>query len=217
MIEGLSVYGSGTSSTTTTSSAEETMGKDAFLQLLVTQLENQDPLNPTENTEFVAQLAQFSSLEGIQNLNTSLEDVVGSIDAMQAFSSASLIGRNATAESSSFNYEGTPEKLGFSIENDAASATLVVKDSSGNTVKEMSLGQVEAGYHEVEWDGVNSDGLAAEQGLYTFSIDAKDSDSQSIDAKEFINGQVTGVSFGDSSALLIDGIEITSDMVQAIY
>lgn len=218
MIEGVSTYGYGTSSTSsTTKSADETMGKDAFLQLLVTQLENQDPLNPTDNTEFVAQLAQFSSLEGIQNLNTTLEGMTGSVEALQEFGSASLIGRSAKAESDSFSYEGGVERLGFSFDSDVTEAVLTVKDSSGETVREISLGSLSSGYGEAEWDGKNSSGTAAEAGLYSFSVEAKGSDGSSANASTFVNGLVTGVSLGENSALLIDGLEVSRDLVKEIY
>ncbi len=167
MIEGLGVYGSGTGNIPKTKSADAAMGKDAFLKLLVTQLENQDPLNPTENTEFVAQLAQFSSLEGIQNLNTSLGDMKGGIDALQQFGSASVIGRNAKAEGSAFIYDGTPKKLGFSLGANAASATLVISEPSGKVVKEIDLGQLNAGYNEAEWNRAGKSGQA-DHGLYSF-------------------------------------------------
>lgn len=217
MIEGLGVYGSGVGNTARTKSADETMGKDAFLKLLVTQLENQDPLNPTENTEFVAQLAQFSSLEGIQNLNSSFGGMKGSMEALQEFGAASLIGKNAKAESSAFTYDGTPEKLGFSMESDAKSATLVITDPSGRAVKEIDLGPLEAGYHEAQWDGMNTAGTPAGTGLYTFSIDAKGADNKAVKSTNYISGPVKGVSLGDSPSMYIDGIEIARDLVKEVY
>lgn len=217
MIEGLGVYGSGTGNIAKTKSAEAAMGKDAFLKLLVTQLENQDPLNPTDNTEFVAQLAQFSSLEGIQNLNTSLGDMKGSMNALQEFGSTSLIGKNAKAESSSFVYGGTPRKLGFSLGSDASSANLIIREPSGKPVKEIDLGPVKAGYNEAEWNGANTGGALANQGLYSFSVEAKGADNKAVDSKTFIKGPVTGVSLGGSKAIYIDGLEISRDLVTDIY
>lgn len=217
MIEGLGVYGSATGNMAKTKSAEAAMGKDAFLKLLVTQLENQDPLNPTDNTEFVAQLAQFSSLEGIQNLNTSLGDMKGSMNALQEFGSASLIGKNAKAESSSFVYGGAPRKLGFSLGSDASSATLIIREPSGKAVKEIDLGQLKAGYNEAEWNGTNTGGAQANQGLYSFSVEAKGADNKAIDSKTFIKGPVTGVSLGGNQAIYIDGLEISRDLVTEIY
>lgn len=217
MIEGLGVYGSGTGNMAKTKSAEAAMGKDAFLKLLVTQLENQDPLNPTDNTEFVAQLAQFSSLEGIQNLNTSLGDMKGSMNALQEFGSASLIGKNAKAESSSFVYGGSPRKLGFSLGSDASSATLVIREPSGKAVKEIDLGQLKSGYNEAEWNGANTGGAEANQGLYSFSVEAKGADNKAIDSKTFIKGPVTGVSLGGNQAIYIDGLELSRDLVKEIY
>jgi len=90
MVQGVGVYGSGTGAAQR--SPNEAMGKDAFLKLLVTQLENQDPLKPTDNTEFVAQLAQFSSLEGIQNLNSTMDGMANGISSLQDFSASGLIG-----------------------------------------------------------------------------------------------------------------------------
>src|SRR3990170_247492 len=217
MIEGVGVYGSATGNMAKTKSAEAAMGKDAFLKLLVTQLENQDPLNPTDNTEFVAQLAQFSSLEGIQNLNTSLGDMKGSMNALQEFGSASLIGKNAKAESSSFVYGGAPRKLGFSLGSDASSATLIIREPSGKAVKEIELGQLKSGYNEAEWNGTNTGGTQANQGLYSFSVEAKGADSKAVDSKTFIKGPVTGVSLGGSEAIYIDGLEISRDLVTEIY
>lgn len=217
MIEGLGVYGSGTGNMAKTKSAEAAMGKDAFLKLLVTQLENQDPLNPTDNTEFVAQLAQFSSLEGIQNLNTSLGDMKGSMNALQEFGSASLIGKNAKAESSSFVYGGSPRKLGFSLGSDASSATLIIREPSGKAVKEIDLGQLKSGYNEAEWNGTNTGGAQANQGLYSFSVEAKGADNKAIDSTTFIKGPVTGVSLGGNQAIYIDGLEISRDLVKEIY
>jgi flagellar basal-body rod modification protein FlgD len=217
MIEGLGVYGSGTGNVAKTKSAEAAMGKDAFLKLLVTQLENQDPLNPTDNTEFVAQLAQFSSLEGIQNLNTSLGGMKGSMEALQQFGSASLIGKNAKVEASSFAYGGSPQKLGFTISSDASSATLVIREPSGRAVKEIEMGPVKAGYSEVEWNGTNTGGLPATQGLYSFTVEARGADKKAIDSTTFIKGPVTGVSLGDKQAIYIDGVEIARDLVTEIY
>lgn len=218
MIEGLGVYGSGTGNVSNnTKSAESAMGKDAFLKLLVTQLENQDPLNPTDNTEFVAQLAQFSSLEGIQNLNSSMGGMKGSVDALQKFGSASLIGKNAKAESSSFVFDGSPRALGFSIGSDASAATLVISEPSGKVVKEIDLGHVKAGYNEAEWNGINTGGTQAAKGLYSFSVVAKGSDNKAIAGTTFIKGPVTGVSLGANQSLYIDGIEISRDLVSEIY
>lgn len=217
MIEGLGVYGSATGNMAKTKSAEAAMGKDAFLKLLVTQLENQDPLNPTDNTEFVAQLAQFSSLEGIQNLNTSLGDMKGSMNALQEFGSTSLIGKNAKAEGSSFVYGGSPRKLGFSLGSDAISATLTIREPSGKAVKEIDLGQLKAGYNEAEWNGINTGGTQANQGLYSFSVEAKGADNKAVDSKTFVKGSVTGVSLDGSKAIYIDGLEISRDLVTEIY
>ncbi len=96
---------------------KEEMGKDAFLKLLVAQLQNQDPLDPMDNGEFVAQLAQFSSLEGIKNLGVSVDGMAGNMSAMQNLSTSSLIGRYVLVEGNAF--ELMPDvsvTIGYSIE-----------------------------------------------------------------------------------------------------
>lgn len=217
MIEGLGVYGSGTGELPKAKSADAAMGKDAFLKLLVTQLENQDPLNPTENTEFVAQLAQFSSLEGIQNLNTSMSGMKGGIDALQEFGSATLIGRGAKAEGSSFVYDGSPKRIGFSLGSDASSARIIITEPSGRVVREIELGALKAGYGEAEWNGAATGGADSKQGLYSFTVEAVGADKKPVTSRTFVNGTVTGVGLGDRSALYIDGIETSRELVTEIY
>lgn len=217
MIDGLGVYGSNTGGVDKTKKADEAMGKDAFLKLLVTQLENQDPLNPTDNTEFVAQLAQFSSLEGIQNLNTSFAGVKGSMEALQSYGSVSLIGKNARAEASTFVFDGAPRTLGFSVPSNATSAALVVKDPSGRDVRHIDLGAIKQGYAEAEWNGLDNSGASARTGLYNFSLEARGADNKPIKGSTFINGAVTGVSLTGGQALKIDGLEVASDRVAEIY
>lgn len=217
MIEGLGVYGGATGNTSKTKSADDTMGKDAFLKLLVTQLQNQDPLNPTDNTEFVAQLAQFSSLEGIQNLNNSFGSMKGGIDALSQFGSTSLIGKNAKVETASFRYDGQPRTLGLSVGTQAANAAVVVRDPSGRAVDQIDIGPVKAGYREVQWDGTTAAGLPAAPGLYTFTVEAKDAYGKDILSTQFVKGPVTGVSLGARSTVFMDGVEVARDLVREIY
>jgi hypothetical protein len=136
--------------------------------------------------------------------------------ALQQFGSASVIGRNAKAEGSAFIYDGTPEKLGFSLGANAASATLVITEPSGKVVKEIDLGKLKAGYNEAEWNGAGKSGQA-DHGLYSFSIEAKGLDGKSIASKTFVRGAVTGVSLGANPALYIDGIETSRGLVTEIY
>ncbi len=199
-------------------SVNDTMGKDAFLKLLVTQLENQDPLNPTDNTEFVAQLAQFSSLEGITNLNSSMQSVSGSLSSLESYSSAGLVGRFVKAEGNQFDFNGSPVAFGYDLEGAAASTSVCIYDSSGRLVRNISVGAAPSGYYEVGWDGTDDNGNAVKPGPYTFTVNAKDPNNSAVGALPYVIGMVSSVEIGSGKAgLNIGGIVISMDSVKEIY
>lgn len=194
------------------------LGKDDFLKLLVTQLQYQDPLNPTDNTQFVAQLAQFSSLEGITNLQKTAEGMKGSIDSMQDYSSTALIGRSVRAEGNGFDFSGSPVALGYSTANNSASAVMTVRDTAGRLVRSVDLGTLAAGDHMAEWDGRDNNGAAMKPGNYTFMVSAKGADGQAIQTTTYVTGPVNGVSLEDSgSQLIVGSSKVARDRIKAVY
>ena len=195
------------------------MGKDAFLKLLVTQLENQDPLNPMDNTDFVAQLAQFSSLEGLQNINSTMTWMANSVTSLQDFGSASLIGRVVKAETSKFDFDGTNEQVvGFSLGGSAESVSLTITDASGLPVRTIELGARGAGDNEAAWDGKDGRGLALPAGKYGFSVNAKGADGAPMGAEKYILGYVTGVGMEEgSSSIYVNGTAVKRDGIKEIY
>ncbi|MBI5344595.1 MAG: flagellar hook assembly protein FlgD [Deltaproteobacteria bacterium] len=197
---------------------EEPMGKDAFLKLLVTQLQNQDPLNPMDNTAFVAQLAQFSSLEGITNLGATMKDVAGNINKMQNYGTAGLIGKYVKAEGSRFNYEGNPAGFSYALEGAAAKAAIKVYSPGGSLIRDINLGALDAGYYGASWDGRDNNGNAVAPGEYSFSIDAKDSNGDSVPVRNYVTGLVTGIRFdGAGVSLTVGGVEVSNDKIKEIY
>ncbi|MEB0041393.1 MULTISPECIES: flagellar hook assembly protein FlgD [unclassified Pseudomonas] len=155
---------SGTSVTTNPSSA---LGKDAFLQLLVTQLKNQDPLTPQDNTAFVSQLAQFSNLEATQNLNTSVGSIATTYQSSQALQASSLVGRSVVVATGTAVVDTTKGMTG-SVAVPASSSTVVkINDASGNLVDTIDLGIQPAGTTSFTWDGKASDGTVAPAGTYS--------------------------------------------------
>ena len=142
-------------SSSTTSTTEE-LGKDDFLLLLVTQLQNQDPLNPTDNTEFVSQLAQFSSLEGIKNMEETMGTVADGISDMQKWSLSDLIDNTVKFESSSFDFSGEPVSIEYSLGSNAASATVSIYDASGNLIKSVDAVSLNSGTYELQWDRLDA-------------------------------------------------------------
>lgn len=204
---------------TSSTSSSSALGKDDFLKLLVTQLQNQDPLNPTDNTQFVSQLAQFSSLEGITNLNTTLEGTTSKLTSIENYSTAGLIGRYVNAEGNSFDYSSTPVTIGYNLAGDAAKVNFSVYDSSGNLVKSTDLGTESAGDYTAAWDGTKTDGTAAPAGTYTFTVTATDSSNGAIGVTSYTGGQVSGVSFDASgtASIMVGGTTITQDKIKTIY
>jgi flagellar basal-body rod modification protein FlgD len=199
------------------------LGKDDFLKLLLAQLKNQDPLNPDSNTEFVAQLAQFSSLEQMTQMNNNLENSMTNNNKIsEAVNNAMLvnyIGKNVQAESNAFIFDGSKDaNLQFSLDAAASSVTIEIKDTAGTVVKNMDLGRVGAGGYQVSWDGTTSLGVKAGPGIYTFDVTAKDSVGSDVKYTPQYAGVVDGVSYKDGTSYLnLSGILIPYDKIQNIY
>jgi len=181
------------------------LGKQAFLNLLVAQLKYQDPLNPMENTEFVAQLAQFSSLEQLWNVNSNLESNALLTQSMSNAMMPTLLGKEVTGLSNTLNLDAsTNASFGYQIEGEAK-VTVAVYTMDGQLIKTMDLGQITAGEHWAQWDGTNSSGTRVSAGQYAFEITAKDADGETIDVQKMIKGAVTGVRFEKGSPIIVIG------------
>ncbi|MEM7101083.1 MAG: flagellar hook assembly protein FlgD [Pseudomonadota bacterium] len=146
---------------------EEELGRTAFLELMIAQVSNQDPLEPAKNEAFIAQLAQFSSVEGIQNLNESMDTLVASLRSGMAMGAAGLVGRNVLIQTSQTALN-TSGGLGGTIEVDSASPNLVVDifNSQGQVVKRLEMGAVERGEVRFNWDGLSEAGEQLPQDYY---------------------------------------------------
>ncbi|UVJ45408.1 flagellar hook assembly protein FlgD [Pseudomonas sp. LS1212] len=156
-----------------TGTAGSALGKDAFLQLLVTQMQNQNPLDPQDNGEFVAQLAQFSSLESMQSLNSSVNTIVSSFQSSQALQASSLVGRSVIVQSDTTEVDTSKGMTGSVNLSSSSTATSVgVYDSKGALVRTLDLGTQAAGAASFTWDGKNGDGELAAAGKYTFKATA---------------------------------------------
>ncbi|MBW7956325.1 MAG: flagellar biosynthesis protein FlgD [Deltaproteobacteria bacterium] len=218
MVSSVGVYGSTTGLNRT--GAQEAMGKDAFLKLLVTQLQNQDPLNPTDNTEFVAQLAQFSSLEGIQNLNSTMTGMAGSLGSLSDMGSAGLIGRMVKAEAEGFEHAaGQEHGIGFELGSASNSTQLTISNEYGLAVRSIDLGPLPAGEHEIVWDGTDGSGSPLPTGKYAFSVNAKGSNGSAIGAAKYLLGFVTGVNLADAggASLYVNGTPVKKESIKEIY
>jgi flagellar basal-body rod modification protein FlgD len=193
--------------------------KDTFLKLLTTQLTNQDPTNPMENEQFLAQLAQFSSLEQLMGIQATMQAVYTGIQAMNNSGMANLLGTEVTAVSDTF---AVPEGIGDDFEKDlgwAASgplsdARLTITDADGNVVRTISLGTVDA-EDSYTWDGTDSSGEKVPEGTYTYKVTGTDADGNRVSAESRITGLVDGMDYSTGTPQpSVDGVPVSlSDLL----
>jgi len=209
---------SAVSTETQTSAQDEILGKNDFLNLLVAQLQHQDPLNPAEGTEFTAQLAQFSSLEQLNNINDNLKNMSLFQTSVTNSQAVSFIGKEITARGNIFQLEsGQPAECQFELEANAALVVISVYDDSGSFVKSFETGPLDAGRQSVAWDGTDRNDSPVSEGLYRFEVQAVDANNQGVGVTPLMSSVVTGVSFIDQKASLITGLQtIAIDDVVAV-
>jgi flagellar basal-body rod modification protein FlgD len=203
---------------TQTRAPVEILGKNDFLNLLVTQLQHQDPLNPADSTEFTAQLAQFSSLEQLNNINDNLKNMELFQTSMTNSQAVSYIGKEITAKGNTVQLEsGRPAECQFELEANAALATISVYNVNGGFVKSFETGPLNSGRQSAAWDGTDRNGSPVSAGLYRFEVQAVDADNQDLSVTPLMTSVVTGVSFKDQTASLITDLQtIAIDDVIAV-
>jgi flagellar basal-body rod modification protein FlgD len=192
---------------TTSLTGADALGQEDFLQMLVTQLNNQDPLNPMDGQEFAAQLAQFASVEQLLNLNEMmvLQSEANSLlsQNMSSGIAAGLIGKSIEAIGNQIGWDGTEATgFGYDLEADATTVTVTIQDASGTTVRTLDLGGQDAGTHDLTWDGQDTNGAALPEGLYTFTVTATDDAGQPLGPVPLVQDLVDRVSFGLEGVLL---------------
>ncbi len=191
------------SATAAAAGTSKVMGKDVFLQMLVAQLKNQDPLNPMNGSDFAAQLAQFSSLEQLTNISSQLDTIGANMESLNNKQLAGFLGSEITAAGNTIQADGTSKTLTYSLAQDAQQATVKIYNDQGSLVKTIETGSQKAGLNSVTW---NTSGLS---GNYTFEVSAVDQKGQSVTAATLITGVVTGVNFKDGVPYLtVNGKEI---------
>jgi len=193
-------------------------GQDMFLKLLVTQLQNQDPLDPMDNTEFVAQLAQFRQLESLASLDSSMTGMAESMTNMQNFDSANLLGRGVKLDGNGMHYSGNPVIFGYELVEGADHIEIQVYDSSHRLVKSTQKGGAGRGEYDFTWDGTDNNGIQLPEGSYTFSVEAFDQNGRPLEVKPHTVGVVDSVVFKDGGVTVMAGGTATSmDKIKEIY
>ncbi len=184
----------------------DVMGKDEFLKLLTIQLKYQDPLQPMGNTEFLAQLAQFTSLEQLMNMNGNLQANFLMMQSLNNSSSANFIGKTLRASGNSVCLPAEGDTtLHYNLAS-TAKVTVKIYDENGNLVRTISPETWQnAGDNEIVWDGKDSSGNRKMSGTYTFEVEAVDADGNKIGVATFIEGTVTGVKYANGLAIFLLG------------
>lgn len=197
----------GTSSTVGSSSgmgatSASELGEE-FMSLLVAQLQNQDPLNPMENSEFTSQVAQINTVSGIDKLNDTLSSITGQIDASQKLQASALVGSGVLVEGNSIQV-GNDVVLPFGVELDAAasSVTATITDSTGKIINQYDLGAMEAGVQSFNWDGTDQSNAQVGDGTYSVAIAATDSSGRAVASRALQYGYVSGVMTADNTTKL---------------
>lgn len=171
-----------------------TLSKDAFLTLLVTQMKYQDPLNPTSDKEFLAQLAQFSSLEQLTNVNAKLDTLNTATTQQQMFTAAGFIGKEIKAKGDVLSKAGASvSKLFYTLPEVATKVGINVLDANNNVIRTVDMGSQSAGEQSFAWDGKDWNGNAVPDGLYHVGITTQKADGTSMLVDTTVTGTVSGV------------------------
>lgn len=183
------------------------MGKDEFLKLLTAQLQNQDPMNPLQNHEFVAQLAQFSSLEQQVLTNDSLGQIQMSQMGLANAQLAGFVGKEIIARGDYIHIEGgQAQPIGVELSAPASEVTITVKDETGGTVRVMTRANVGGGVQELGWDGNDGTGKPLPDGRYTIAVEATDAQGNPVQASPLTKGVVDGITFENGYPELLVGL-----------
>jgi flagellar basal-body rod modification protein FlgD len=193
-----SLFGAGAANAAR-NSTEETQNR--FLSLLVAQMKNQDPLNPLDNAQVTSQMAQLSTVQGIENMNSSLQTLAASMGANQMAQAANLIGRGVLVPGDSISPAPMEAVMGFELARPADKVTVDILDAGGGVVRSLDLGPREGGINVLAWDGLTSNGSAAPDGQYSFKINAIQG-GQSVSSTALHLGQVNSVSQGSQGVQL---------------
>ena len=200
-----SIASSTAAAATQSTAASSSLGKNDFLKLLTAQLANQDPLQPVDNQAFVAQLAQFSSLEQLQNVTSRLDTLLVAAASSNQLATASLVGKQVTYQASTVAVSAAGAGTMQASLGARATVTAVLQDASGHTVRTLALGTRDAGTFDLGWDGRDATGQPVAPGTYTVQLTGRDLQGAEVPVQARARGVVSGITFDGSAAELVVG------------
>ncbi len=199
-------------------SGSKTLGQEDFLTLLVAQMENQDPLAPQEGAEFTSQLAQFSSLEQLTNLNGGMDALVNNFNNSEKLSSLSTIGKEVACKSDSVLYSGDPVHLGYTLDGPAEAVTVQLLHDN-ELIATLDGTGLSKGNHYLDWDGKTNTGEAAPEGEYKIMVTTKLAENSETTASPLVKAKVTGIDFNSArqTTLLTSAGEIAYSSILGVF
>jgi flagellar basal-body rod modification protein FlgD len=192
--------------------------QDRFMTLLVTQMKNQDPLNPMDNAQVTSQMAQLSTVTGIDKLNTTLETMMSSAQASQSLQASSLIGHSVLVAGNQIKFDGTAGNFAVELPTSTDNMKITISDSAGNPIRQLVLGKQNAGIVPLSWDGYSDTGTKVANGDYQFTVSAT-SGGQSATANALSLQQVNSITAGATGVKLNlgDASSVATTDVKQIY
>jgi flagellar basal-body rod modification protein FlgD len=181
--------------------------KETFMKLLVAQLEHQNPLSPMDNMQFTQQLAQFTSLEQLQSMNTNLSALMQAQTTTNGLQAATLIGKHVQAQANTTHVskQGETTPFQYTLAADSANVQINVLDQAGKTARTINVRSQKAGSQTLPWDGKDAVGKPLPAGHYHFQVTATDKAGKTVAVEESLQGIVEGVAYDGTHPYLIVG------------
>lgn len=187
-----------------TNASQKALDRDAFLRLLVEQLKNQDPLKPQDNTQFIAELAQFSNLEQAQGINDRLDLLAIQSRGQSNAQVMSMLGQQVTVKGSivTVSGNGTGAPINFTLADSTEKTVVSIKNQAGDTIRTLNVGAHKAGLVQMQWDGRDDTGLVQPQGSYQISVRATDDQGATVNADMTTTSTIKGISYATGYPVL---------------
>jgi len=204
------------------SGSNTTLTQNDFFRLMTTQLESQDPLNPMNSDQYAAELAEFSTANGVQQLQTTVSGIGQQISSAAGIQASNLVGHDVAVSGNLLAFAGSGSAPGaFNLSSAASNVTVTVKDANGNQVASINLGSLNAGIQNFTWNGAETGGGTAAAGAYTFQVNALDSKGNAITVTPYAVVPVAGVTLGGQNGptvTLAGGLgSVTLNQIYQIY
>jgi len=209
----------GTTTSFSNSAERNELDQAAFLRLFLVQLQTQDPLNPATNEEFIAQLAQFTTLEQTTKTATLIQDLLDQGEQQAKVGLVELIGHEILANGNTVQLSGTGgTSLAYELAGEATSVTVAVADTAGNLVRTITVGSQAAGQQVVAWDGLDNNASQVSPGTYQFSVQAMTPDGTSVPVVTFLRDVVASTIWANGKAELVltSGQSLTASEILSV-